>query len=83
MARKKIQTYVPRVHYTPAELDDFALQDLQSDAEQSERQAVEGPFYPERGVTAESCRAYAAKCREKIARYQAGGAHKAVLAGKD
>lgn len=68
--------------YTPAELDDFALRDLRSDAEQSERQAAEGaPFFPERGITAVSLSAYAAKCRERIARYANGGAHGAVLGG--
>ncbi len=52
--------------YDQSQLDDAALADLRADAEQSERQAVEGPFYPDRGITAESLRAYAAKCREEI-----------------
>jgi hypothetical protein len=67
--------------YTPSELDDAALRDLLSDAEGAERQAKEGPFYPSRGVTAESMQAYAASCRAKIASLRNGGAHLAVLAG--
>ncbi len=41
--------------------------DLLADADHSEKQAAEGPFYPERGITAESLRAYAAECRSKAA----------------
>jgi hypothetical protein len=52
-----------RHHYTPKELDDAAIADLISDAECAERQSVEGPFYPERGITAESLAAYAIRCR--------------------
>lgn len=70
-----------RQHYTGAELDAFAIADLLNDAECSEKQAAEGPFYPELGVTRESCLAYAAKCREVVGRHQAVGAH-AVLSGK-
>jgi hypothetical protein len=73
-------TYTRRTHYTPAELDSFALRDLLSDAEQSEAQAINGPFFPDRDITAESLRAYAAECRAKAARYTDGGAHAAVLA---
>ncbi len=65
--------------YTASQLDLAALQDLAADACSSERQAYEGPFYPERGITRESLLAYAAKCRAKIERYADGGAHKAVL----
>jgi hypothetical protein len=72
---------MPQSKYTPAELDHYALQDLISDAEQSEHQAEHGPFYPENGVTREMCLAYAARCRAAIERYKDGGAHKAVLAG--
>lgn len=61
-------------------LDEAALADLLSDAESAEMQATTGPFWPDRGITAESLMAYAAKCREKIARYKDGGAHAAVLA---
>lgn len=71
--------YSPRVHYTPEQLDAAALADLLSDAEQSERQAAEGPYYPERGITADSLRAYAAKCRAQADRYKAGGAHNATI----
>ena len=77
-----IRPFTTPVHYTREELDSFALQDLRSDAEQSERQAVDGPFYPDRGITAESLRAYAAKCRAQMERYSASGAHNAVLKGE-
>ena len=70
------------IRYTEQELDDFALRDLLSDAKCSEEQAINGPFYPERGITAESLNAYAAKCRTLIKRYLNGGAHKAVLKGE-
>ena len=75
-------TYTPAMKYTPAELDQWAIRDLISDAEQSEQQADTGPFYPERGITADMLRTYAAKCRAKIVLYRDGGAHKAVLAGQ-
>jgi hypothetical protein len=65
--------------YTIDELDAFALRDLENDAECSERQAAEGPFWPDRGITAESLLAYAARCRAMIAKHRAGGAHTAVL----
>lgn len=45
-------------------IEDFR-NDLIHDAEFAERQAVEGPFYPEQGITAHSLRAYAAECRFK------------------
>lgn len=64
------------------ELDRDALRDLISDAEQSERQAAEGPYFPERGITREELLAYAARCRTAIERLKDGGAHAAVLAGK-
>lgn len=63
----------------PEELDNAALRDLLSDAVAPEEQAAAGPFWPERGITAESLLAYAAKCRAKAERYSAGGAHNAVL----
>jgi hypothetical protein len=69
--------------YTKKELDQAAIADLISDAKCAERQAVEGPFYPERGITAETLKAYAVKCRSWVALHSAGGAHKAVLNGKD
>lgn len=68
-------------HYTPEQLDEFAIADLLNDAVCSERQVADGEFYPENGVTRESLLQYAADCRSKIARYSAVGAHKAVLVG--
>lgn len=73
--------YTPRAHYTPEELDNFAIRDLLSDAECSEEQAANGPFWPERGITRESLLAYAAKCRATIEQCKDGGAHNAVLKG--
>jgi hypothetical protein len=67
-----------RPSQTSLEFD--ALQDMLSDARQSDKQAVNGPFYPERGITAESLAAYAAECFAKASRFANGGAHKAALA---
>ena len=66
--------------YTAEELDNAALRDLLADAASSDQQAIAGPFYPDRGITAESLNAYAAKCRAQAERYRSGGAHKAALA---
>lgn len=65
--------------YTDEQLDDAALRDLINDAECSERQADNGPFYPERNITRESLLAYAVKCRDSAEMYCHGGAHRAVL----
>ena len=67
------------MHYTTDELDNAALLDLLDDADSSERQAIEGPFFPDRGITSETLRAYATACRAKAERYRVSGAHKAVL----
>lgn len=70
--------------YTPEELDSFAIADLENDARCAEEQSQNGPFYPERGITAESLAAYAEKCRAGAARLRnatRGDAHKAVLQG--
>lgn len=50
-------------HYTPEELTGHWKSDLLNDAKYSEKQAAEGPFYPEKGITRESLLDYAAKCR--------------------
>ena len=68
--------------YTNEELDSAAIADLRADMTGSLRQADDGPYYPECGITADSLRAYAEECRRMIDKYSAGGAHKAVLAGK-
>jgi len=75
-------SYTQKYHYTPEELDQAALRDLLSDAENSECQAQNGPYYPERGITKESLHAYAIECLQKAERYRKGGAHKAILAGR-
>ena len=59
--------YKTPVHYTEDKLRQFAIDDLLRDAEQAERQAEEGPFFPSRGITAESCARYAAECRTRAA----------------
>jgi len=64
---RKIKNYVAPHHYTDGELANAIVSDLLNDAIQSERQAIEGPFYPENGITAEMCIRYAAECRAKIA----------------
>jgi hypothetical protein len=66
--------------YTTAELDTAAIADLLNDARCSELQAIEGPFYPDRDITAETLMSYASQCRAKAAKYANGGAHSAVLA---
>lgn len=76
------QTYTPKHHYTPEELDNAAIADLEADARHATEQAADGPHFPERGITRESLEGYAATCRAGIERYKRGGAHRAVLAGK-
>ncbi len=49
--------------YSPEELSAAWRADLLNDAECSEKQAEFGPFYPERGITRETCLAHAAKYR--------------------
>lgn len=75
-------SYKSPMHYSPEELDAAALCDLEIDAIQSEHQAKEGPFYPERGITKKMLLNYAKKCRDKITKYKKGGAHKAIMAGE-
>jgi hypothetical protein len=70
------------VKYTPEELDDAAIADQLYDAKHAEEQAITGPFYPERGITAERLLAFAARCRQWVEAHKAGGAHKAVLKGE-
>jgi len=70
------------MNYTAEELHHHALTDLLNDANQSAKQALAGPYYPDRGITAQSLLAYAKKCRQTAAHYAAhGNAHLAVLNG--
>ena len=69
--------------YTPQQLDDAAIADMLIDARCADGQVIAGPFYPDRGITAESLRAYAAKCRAWAESRKSGGAHKTLLAGED
>lgn len=72
---------MPKMHYTPAEFDAFALDDLMRDMQHVINQAANGPYFPEIGITQESLRQYAEECRVRIERYSNGGAHAAVLRG--
>lgn len=65
--------------YTPDELDNHAISDLLKDAECAEKQAKEGPFYP--NITPESLWNYAKECREIVSRYIQGGAHDFLMKG--
>jgi hypothetical protein len=67
--------------YTQTDLDSHAIADLIADANAAERQANEGPFYPDRGITRENLISYAKECRQSAAKYSQGGAHEAVLKG--
>ena len=40
--------------------------DLLADIQCAEQQAVNGPFYPERGITRETLLAYAQDCRNQL-----------------
>lgn len=71
--------YVAPVKYTEDELDQAALADLETDIRCAEDQARNGPYYPEKGLTREGLTEYAAKCRAKLERLKAGGAHKDAL----
>jgi hypothetical protein len=51
--------------HTRSDLVEAWRLDLIADAEQAEDQAVNGPFYPESGVTRDMLTAYAAECRQK------------------
>lgn len=60
------QPYKSPAHPTwVSQKDDWVL-DLEVDIRCAERQAEQGPFYPERGITRESLLAYAEKCRLEL-----------------
>lgn len=62
----KTNSLPKRTRYTPAQLESAWHSDLRTDAECSEQQAENGPFYPEKGITRESLLAYASECRAKL-----------------
>lgn len=68
--------------YTKKQLDAHAISDLLADAESSEKQAKEGPFYPEKGITKESLLKYAKECRDNAEKYKNGGLHNSLMKGK-
>jgi hypothetical protein len=73
---------VIKMKYTPEELDNAAISDLLRDAEQAAMQAENGPYFPEKDITAESLIAYSEKCLAAVSKYRNGEAHKAVLMGR-
>jgi hypothetical protein len=73
--------YTPPKHYTQKELDDCAIADLLNDARCSREQAKNGPFFPEKGITADALISWAETYEKAAKIYVKGGAHKAILAG--
>ena len=65
--------------YTVDEQVDFIAADLLVDIEHAEPQALNGPFFPEKGITADSLRAYARDCRAQLARLHAYSNHSSQL----
>ena len=59
--------YKPKVHYTAHELWITELEDIREDALFAEHQSQNGPYYPDRGITAKSLSQYATKCWNKYA----------------
>lgn len=59
--------YKPPVVQTKEQQINDWVADLLADAQHSEAQAENGPFYPERDITPDSLRAYAASCRAQAA----------------
>ena len=57
--------YTSPKRYSPEQLAEASRLDQPADAEHSEKQAEDGPYFPERGITKESLLAYAAECRKK------------------
>ena len=57
-----------KAHYSPTEQIELILQDLRNDIACAERQAAHGPYYPDRGITADSLRQSADHCRNQIGR---------------
>ena len=68
--------------YTPRQLDNHAMNDLLNDAKQSEAQSINGPFFPELGITADSLKRYAAECRATAEKHSNGGLHDVVINSK-
>lgn len=58
--------HTPRRNYSREEQVDAWKLDLLADIESAETQAENGPFYPERGITDDSLRIYAADCRRQL-----------------
>lgn len=65
--------------YSQTELEQCAVLDLQNDAARADQQSIAGPFYPERGITAEALQRYATQCRDMLQRYRGGGLHTALV----
>lgn len=69
MTRKK-PAYKPRAHYSDKELAEASFADQINDAIFAEKQAEEGPFFPDKGITRETLLKYAAECRENAKKLQ-------------
>lgn len=54
--------------YTHEQLVAAWQADLLADAEHAEKQAITGPFYPDRDITPQTLRAYALHCRQQADR---------------
>lgn len=54
--------------YTEDEQYDACVKDLLNDADHADRQAQDGPYFPELGITAESLQQYAEECRQNAER---------------
>lgn len=55
-----------KARYMSKEMADAMLDDLRSDIDFAVRQAKDGPYYPEKGITRESLLEYAELCRQQI-----------------
>lgn len=62
--------YTPHVKYSDAELFKAQIADLKSDIRQAREQAANGPYYPEKDITAESLEQYAKDCEREISELQ-------------
>lgn len=71
-----------KIKYTEEELDQAAARDIENDIDCNYRQAEEGPFYPERGITKESLIESAERLKILLDKYKGGGMHRAIMNGE-
>ena len=60
-----MKAYMRSIHYSRKELEELLVRDLVCDAEFAEKQAADGSFCLNKGVTKEGLLDYARECREK------------------